>query len=75
VSCLIILLFFDFLLVLQIEDVIGKLSADLKKWEAEADEYRIKYNIQMGDAEKQQPPQREQREGGEERQGGGGVLA
>jgi hypothetical protein len=52
--------------------VITKLTADLKSTEKEADDFRIKYNIQMGDADK--PPQQQ---GGqqEERKSGGGVLA
>ena len=45
----------------------SKLSSDLKQLEKDADEFRIKYNIKMGDDQQQQ-----QQGGGAERQQGGG---
>ena len=56
----------------QIEDVVAKLSSELKQHEKDADEFRIKYNIQMGDAQQQQQQQQQQQAQGERQ---GGVLA
>jgi hypothetical protein len=49
----------------QIEDVVAKLSGDLKQLEKDADEFRLKYNIQMGDPAQQ---------GQQQQQGGGGAA-
>lgn len=66
-----------FPLARQIEDVITRLSSDLKNLEKDADEFRIKHNIQMSGESERGQQQKEQ--GGDssaaQREGGSGVLA
>ena len=71
-----------------IEDLIGKLSGDLKEREREADEFRARYNISMGEGQRdeegdegedEEEEQKGRSRGGsggqQKRPGGGGVLA
>ena len=69
-----------------IEELIGKLSSDLKEREREADEFRARYNISMGDGKEADEDEDDEDDGDEKgrgrggsgqqkRPGGGGVLA
>lgn len=53
-----------------IEELIGRLSGELREKEREADEFRAKYNISMGDT--QNDAADEEDEDDEEKSGGGG---
>ena len=67
-----------------IEELIAKLGSDLKEREREADEFRARYNISMGESkeaeedEEDEEDEKERGRGGsaqQKRPGGGGVLA
>ena len=69
-----------------IEELIAKLSSDLREREREADEFRARYNISMGDGqqvgeeeEDEEDEEKNRGRGGnaqqQKRPGGGGVLA